>query len=75
MVCPLNGDGCCGVSNRLSLIHIQMCIRDRGFPNGCVYRLTFNNQRPPFDDPDIHWAINHAIDRTQYIQLAYEGST
>lgn len=46
-----------------------------GFPNGCVYRLAFNNQRPPFDDPDIHWAINHAIDREQYIQLAYEGST
>jgi peptide/nickel transport system substrate-binding protein len=46
-----------------------------GFPNGCTYRLSFNNQKPPFDDPEIHWAINHAIDRAQYIQLAYEGST
>lgn len=46
-----------------------------GFPNGCTFRLTFNNQRPPFDDPEIHWAINHAIDRNQYMQLAYEGST
>lgn len=46
-----------------------------GFPNGCTYRLTFNNQRPPFDEPDLHRAINHAIDREQYIQLAYEGST
>ncbi len=46
-----------------------------GFPNGCAYRLTFNNQRPPFDDVDLHWAVNHAIDRDQYIALAYEGST
>jgi len=46
-----------------------------GFPNGCTYRLTFNNQRPPFDDPNLHWAINHAIDRDQYIQLAYEGAS
>jgi peptide/nickel transport system substrate-binding protein len=45
-----------------------------GWPNGCTFRLTFNNQRPPFDDPEIHWAINHAIDRDQYVELAYEGS-
>lgn len=45
-----------------------------GFPNGCTYRLTFNNQRPPFDNPDLHWAMNHAIDREEYIQLAYEGA-
>jgi peptide/nickel transport system substrate-binding protein len=46
-----------------------------GAPDGCVYRLTFNNQRPPFDDPEIHWAINYAIDRKQVIALALEGST
>lgn len=46
-----------------------------GAPDGCVYRLTFNNQRPPFDDPEIRKAINHAIDRDQFIELAYEGST
>jgi peptide/nickel transport system substrate-binding protein len=46
-----------------------------GFPNGCSYRLTFNNQRAPFNDPVLHQAINFAIDRDQFIALAYEGST
>lgn len=45
-----------------------------GAPNGCVYRLTFNNQKAPYDDPDVRWAINYAINRDQIVQLAYEGS-
>lgn len=46
-----------------------------GAPNGCTYRLTFNNQRAPFDDRDIRWAVNYALDRDEIINLAYEGST
>jgi peptide/nickel transport system substrate-binding protein len=46
-----------------------------GAPDGCNYRLTFNSQTPPFDDPAIRRAINFAIDREQMVQLAYEGST
>ncbi len=46
-----------------------------GAPDACVYRLTFNNQHPPFDDPEIRWAVNHAIDRDEIVALAYEGST
>jgi peptide/nickel transport system substrate-binding protein len=45
-----------------------------GWPNACTYRLTFNNQKEPYGDPDLHWAINHAINRDQYVELAYEGS-
>ncbi len=45
-----------------------------GWPNGCTYRLTFNNQREPFNDPKLHWAINHAIDRDEFAELGYEGS-
>ena len=45
-----------------------------GGPNGCVFRLAFNNQRTPFNDPDIRWAINHAVNRQQIVDLAYEGS-
>jgi peptide/nickel transport system substrate-binding protein len=45
-----------------------------GWPNGCTFRLTFNNQREPFNDPMFHWAINHAISRDEYVELAYEGS-
>ncbi|MBN1812072.1 MAG: ABC transporter substrate-binding protein, partial [Anaerolineae bacterium] len=46
-----------------------------GAADGCVYRLTFNCQRPPFDDPDLRKAINYAIDRQQIVDLGYEGST
>jgi peptide/nickel transport system substrate-binding protein len=46
-----------------------------GAPDACVYRLTFNNQRAPFDNPDIRHAINYAIDRDEIVLLAYEGST
>jgi peptide/nickel transport system substrate-binding protein len=46
-----------------------------GAPDGCVYRLTFNNIHPPFDDVDVRRAINHAIDRDEIVALAYEGST
>jgi len=46
-----------------------------GAPDGCNYRLTFNNQRPPFDDVEIHQAIDHALNRDEIVALAYEGST
>lgn len=45
-----------------------------GAPDGCTFRLILNNQRPPFDDPDVRRAINHAINRDQIVNLAYEGS-
>lgn len=46
-----------------------------GCADGCVYRLTFNNQRAPLDNRNIRWAINHAINRDKYVELGYEGST
>ncbi|MCC6629487.1 MAG: ABC transporter substrate-binding protein [Chloroflexi bacterium] len=46
-----------------------------GGPDGCVYRVAFNVMKPPFDDPEIRWAINYAIDREQLVNLAYEGGT
>ncbi|HUX20492.1 MAG TPA: ABC transporter substrate-binding protein [Spirochaetia bacterium] len=46
-----------------------------GAPDGCEYRLTFNNQKAPFDNPQLHWAINYALDRQQIVKLAYENST
>ncbi|MCC7450260.1 MAG: ABC transporter substrate-binding protein [Anaerolineae bacterium] len=46
-----------------------------GAPDGCNYRLTFNNQQAPFDDAAVRRAINAAIDRQQLVNLAYEGST
>lgn len=46
-----------------------------GAANGCTYRLTFNNQREPWNNPDVRRAVNAAIDRDQIIALAYEGAS
>lgn len=45
-----------------------------GAPDGCDYSLVFNNQRAPWDDVNLHWAVNHAIDRVQLSDIGYEGS-
>ncbi len=36
--------------------------------------LGFNDSKPPFDDPDIRWAINHTINRDQIVQVGYHGA-
>ena len=47
-------------------------------PYGCLdfwtTGLFFNCSKPPFDDPDIRWAINHAINRDQIVQIGYHGA-
>ncbi|HZQ98993.1 MAG TPA: ABC transporter substrate-binding protein [Chloroflexota bacterium] len=37
--------------------------------------LSFNDSKAPFDDPEIRWAINHAIDRKQLIDVGFRGTT
>ena len=44
-----------------------------GAPDGCNFVLILNNQKKHFDDVNVRWAINHAIDREQITGLAYEG--
>lgn len=41
----------------------------------CVRLLSFNHQVGPWGDKDIRWAVNHAINRKQVVDIAYEGST
>jgi peptide/nickel transport system substrate-binding protein len=36
--------------------------------------LGFNVLEAPFDDVDIRWAINHAIDREQLVEVGWQGS-
>jgi len=45
-----------------------------GAPDGCTFRLVFNAQKTPFDDVVVRRAFNHAINRDQIVELAFEGS-
>jgi peptide/nickel transport system substrate-binding protein len=46
-----------------------------GTADACTYILGLNTKVAPFDNPDVRWAINHAINRQQLVTLAYENST
>lgn len=40
-----------------------------------VTTLDFNASKPPFNDPDIRWAINHTLNRDQIAQVGAHGLT
>ncbi len=44
-------------------------------PDPCSRTFEFNTAVAPFDDPEIRWAINYAIDRDEIVEIAYEGTT
>ncbi len=41
----------------------------------CPRALMIQNANPPFDNPEVRWAISSLIDRDAIAQLAYEGTT
>ena len=41
----------------------------------CTRTLEFNTTVAPWDDPDMRWAVNYAIDRGEIVTIAYEGAT
>lgn len=45
-----------------------------GAPDGCVYSIVFNHLVEPYDDVNLRFAVNHALDRTTLADLAYEGA-
>jgi peptide/nickel transport system substrate-binding protein len=45
-----------------------------GAPDGCDYSLVFNELKAPWDDVNLHWAVNSAIDRQQLSEIGYENS-
>ncbi len=46
-----------------------------GYADPCPRDLQINTQLPPFDNKDVRWAINHAINRDTLVTIAYEGAT
>lgn len=46
-----------------------------GYADPCPRDLQINTQIAPFDNKDVRWAINHAINRDTLVQIAYEGAT
>lgn len=41
----------------------------------CVRMLEFNHTREPWNDKEMRWAVNYAIDRDMVVAVAYEGTT
>jgi len=44
-------------------------------PDPCSRTFAFNTTVAPWDDPEMRWAINYAINRDQIVEIAYEGTT
>ena len=42
--------------------------------NSWTVSLGFNALQQPFDDDDVRWAINHAINRPQLVAVGWQGS-
>lgn len=41
----------------------------------CARNLEFNTTVAPWDNKDMRWAVNYAIDRNQIVNVSYEGTT
>ena len=44
-------------------------------PDPCSRILMLNNTVEPWNDPEMRWALNYAIDRDQIVAISYEGTT
>ena len=40
----------------------------------CPTRFVFNASKAPWDNPDLRWAVNYAINKSQLIKISSEGT-
>ncbi len=45
------------------------------WPDPCTRTLEFNHELAPWNDKDLRWALNYAIDRDEVVSLALKGTT
>jgi len=45
------------------------------WPDPCVRNIEINNAEAPWNDKEMRWALNFAINRKEVVSLAYQGST
>ena len=45
-----------------------------GYRDWWPVSIGFNDMKPPFNDPEVRWAINYAINREQLVSLGYKGA-
>jgi peptide/nickel transport system substrate-binding protein len=46
-----------------------------GYMDWWPISLYLNNERPPFDDKDVRWALSYYIDRQQVIDIGFLGAS
>lgn len=44
-------------------------------PDPCSRTFELNHTVEPWNDPEMRWALNYAIDRDQIVEIAYESTT
>lgn len=45
------------------------------WPDPCTRTLEFNHELAPWNDKDLRWALNYAIDREEVVSKALKGTT
>jgi peptide/nickel transport system substrate-binding protein len=45
-----------------------------GYTDQWPTNLMLNNEKPPFDDKDVRWAISNFIDRDKVVSVGYRGA-
>lgn len=46
-----------------------------GYLDACPSILAFNNDKAPFNDPEIRWAIAYAVNQQEIVDIAAEGGS